>query len=90
MNSNFSEMKATWVGRNFANLVSKREDIVNNRTVYASIMEMPFRSLCTFGGGHLTPNIFKYMIKAANGEMTLINYLIFLVKFARASKKVKF
>ena len=90
MNSNFSEMKATWVGRNFANFVSKREDIVNNRTVYASIMEMPFRSLCTFGGGHLTPNIFKYMIKAANGEMTLINYLIFLVKFARASKKVKF
>ena len=90
MNSNFTEMKATWVGRNFANFVSKREDIVNNRTVYASIMEMPFRSLCTFGGGHLTPNIFKYMIKAANGEMTLINYLIFLVKFARASKKVKF
>ena len=90
MNSNFTEMKATWVGRNFANFVSKREDIVNNRTVYASVMEMPFRSLCTFGGGHLTPNIFKYMIKAANGEMTLINYLIFLVKFARASKKVKF
>ena len=90
MNSNFTEMKTTWVGRNFANFVSKREDIVNNRTVYASVMEMPFRSLCTFGGGHLTPNIFKYMIKAANGEMTLINYLIFLVKFARASKKVKF
>ena len=90
MNSNFSELKTTWVGRNFANIISKRDDIMKNRMVYVSIMEMPFRSLCTFGGGHLTPNIFKYMIKAANGEMPLINYFIFLIKFARASKKVKF
>ena len=90
MNSNFSEMRTTWVGRNFANIISKRGEIVKNRMVYASLMEMPFRSLCTFGGGSLTPGLFKHMIKAANGELTLVNYIIFLIKFAKAAKKVKF
>ena len=90
LNSNFSELRSTWVGRNFASLISKQPSIVNNRSVYAAIMEMPFRSLCTFGGGYLTPGLFKYIIKAANGDLTLVNYLIFLIKFAKASKHVKF
>lgn len=90
MNSNFSEMTSTWAGRTFYKLINKQEELVNNRMVYTSIMEMPFRALCTFGGGHLTKDIFKYMIRAANHEMPAVNFAIFLIKFAKASKKVKF
>ena len=90
MNSNFTEIKSTWAGRIVYNILSKQESIIKNKGVYAAVMEMPFRSLCTFGGGALKPSIFKYIVHAANGEMAAINLLIFLIKFAKAAKKVKF
>ena len=90
MNSNFTELKSTWAGRIVYNMLSNQESIINNKGVYAAVMEMPFRSLCTFGGGALKASIFKYIIKAANGEVPAINLAIFLIKFAKAAKKVKF
>ena len=90
MNSNFTEIKSTWAGRIVYNILSKQESIIKNKGVYAAVMEMPFRSLCTFGGGALKPSIFKYIVHAANGDMAAINLLIFLIKFAKAAKKVKF
>ena len=89
MNSSFTDLDKTWVGRNFIKIIKKQEKLVNNKMVYASLMEMPFRSLCTFNEC-FTPGLFKYIINAANGDLTLVNYLIFLVKFKKAASNFKY
>ena len=89
MNSTFTDIKCTRAGRMFYKLVTSREELKSNKLVYAAITEMPFRALCTFGTS-FDEKLFKPIIRAANHKCVLINFLVFIIKFAKAGKRAKF